>query len=131
MLDGRAAEAARVIALQRTPEDVLRAAVNVSCSIVGSDRAFAATPEHDAMRVSISTGSRDPRFHQIRITPGRGLGGQVLEQGNPTRVEDYADDPRITHDFVDIVSGGEGLHGIMCVPIRGTDGTPAALLYAA
>jgi signal transduction histidine kinase len=119
------------MAQQRTPEDVLRAAVDLSRSVVQSDSAFAATPEGDAMRLSISTGARDPRFHQVRIAPGRGLGGQVLEQRRPMRVDDYADDPRITRDFVDLVSGGEGLHGIMCVPVRGTQGTPAALLYAA
>jgi signal transduction histidine kinase len=131
VLDGGATAAARAVALQRTPRDVVRAAVDVSRSILRTDLTFAALPEGRAMRVALSSGARDPRFHAIRVARGRGLGGQVMETGSPMRVEDYATDSRITPDFVEIVSGGEGLHGILCVPVGGADGRPAALLYAA
>lgn len=133
MLEGDAAASVRAIALQRGPLDVMRAAVHVSRSVLETDLAFAALPDGTvgAMRVSLSTGARDPRFHQISIRTGVGLGGRVLASLRPMRVDDYAADPRITSDFVEIVSGGEGLHGIACVPLTGDDARAVGLLYVA
>jgi signal transduction histidine kinase len=131
VLDGPATAAARVIALQRTPRDVLHAAIDVAHSVVECDRAYVATPDGADMRLSMSTTVRDPRFYRVRFRPGHGMGGLVLLEGRPMRVEDYAHDPRITTEYVPFISGTEGLHGVICVPIRGTGGAPAALLYAA
>jgi signal transduction histidine kinase len=109
----------------------MRAAVDASGQLLPNDLVFAAMPEGDKMRVTFATEARDPRFGEIRISRGRGLGGQVLDRRQPMCVEDYAHDGRITSDFVDIVSGGEGLHGILCVPVLAPDGEPVSLLYAA
>lgn len=109
----------------------MRAAVDACGQLLPNDLVFAAMPEGDKMRVTFASEARDPRFGEIRISRGRGLGGQVLDRRAPMCVEDYAHDARITSDFVDIVSGGEGLHGILCAPVLAPGGEPVSLLYAA
>lgn len=131
MLDGNDAATARTVALGPTPTEVFASAVRVSSELLDVDLTFAALPEDRYMRVAFSSGAQDPRFHDMRVTPGRGLGGQVLALGRPMRVDDYAHDPRITDDFVDIVTGGEGLHGMICIPLRSPTDEIEGLLYAA
>jgi len=57
------------------------------------------------------------RQTNVGIEPGRGIGPLVLTSGRPFRTSDYAGDPRIRSDFVDVVSD-EGPVTAMAVPIR-------------
>ena len=89
VLDGSAATAARTIALQRAPEDVLRAAVDVA----GDRGRRGPRVRRDARgrpdaRLDLHRSAR-PALPRDRVKPGRGLGGQVLELGQPMRVDDY------------------------------------------
>ena len=52
-----------------------------------------------------------------------------MSTGCPVVVEDYATDPQITRDFVDVVSRGEGIGGIAAVPVISGD-TVLGVLYA-
>ncbi len=61
------------------------------------------------------------------ITPGRGAGGLVLATGRPFRTENYAEDPRITQDYLHWVAR-DGIVAEMVVPIGGDAGTEG-LLY--
>lgn len=119
-----------VVAVQQDEAKVLEAAVGVTGALLTDGAAFAAVPVPEGYRVGITTGTTDPRFTRMLVTPGAGLGGYVLERGTTALVEDYATDPRISRDFVDVVSRGEGLHGIVCVPVL-VHGRAEALLYAA
>jgi len=111
----------------RTPAEVVRAAVEVSRQALGTDVAFAALPEGGGCHISISSGIRDPRFHEVRVQPARGIGGKVLLERRTLRVADYPNDPDITHDYVAVVAN-EGLQSVACVEILGPDGLQA-LLY--
>lgn len=121
---------AKSVALQRTREQVMRAAVDVGREVAGSDAAFAAVPEPPGgFRIALSSGIRDERFHDVVVRHARGLGGQVLSECRALHVPDYVHAPGITHDYMAAVAS-ERLRSIACVPIAGPDGTEA-LLYAA
>jgi signal transduction histidine kinase len=121
--------AARSIALQSTPEEVLAAAVDAARHVLGADAAFAAVDEGQGFYpMRLTSGIRDPRFTGIVVRPATGLGGQVLLCRQPRWTGDYAHDPAISRDFVHVVSDIEGLDGMGCVPIVGPVGVEA-LLY--
>lgn len=122
-------ELAKSVALQRTRERVMGAAVDAARAVTGSDAAFAAVPDRDGgFRIAVTSGIRHERFRDVVVRPTRGLGGRVLLERRPRRVADYVRDPHITRDYVAAVAG-ERLRSLACVPIAGTDGTEA-LLYA-
>lgn len=122
-------QAQKAIATQHDPIAVLQAAVGLTRKSLDDCAVFAAVPEPGGPRITITSGTADPRFSQIKLLTGAGLGGYVLEHRCPVIVDDYPNDPRISRDFVHIVSTGEGLHGIVCVPIL-VQGRPEGLLYA-
>jgi PAS domain S-box-containing protein len=41
-----------------------------------------------------------PKYGDLRIEPGKGMGGRVMVTGRPFRTDDYANDPRITKDYL-------------------------------
>ncbi len=53
----------------------------------------------------------------VGVEPGQGSGGQVLVTGRPFRTENYAEDPRLTKDYL-AFSYHEGSITQMVVPIR-------------
>jgi signal transduction histidine kinase len=121
---------ARMVGSRQTTPEILAASAQVSRLILRSDSAFAALAgPADSYLMSITDGIRDPRFREITVRPGTGLGGQVLLRGQPHRVADYLSDPTITRDFVHVVCDVEGLRGMACVPVSGPDRIEA-LLYA-
>ncbi len=65
-------------------------------------------------------GARYDRFRQVKVSTGEGLGRRVMVERRPVEVQSYADDPRITHHFVDIVNE-EGLGGMVAVPVEYED----------
>lgn len=114
---------------QATP-DILAAAAQISRQILGVDSTFVAVVSQPGdYPMSITEGICDPRFREIVVRPGAGLGGQVLLRRRPHRVADYGHDPTISRDFVHVVCELEGLHSMACVPVDGTDGVEA-LLYS-
>ena len=72
-------------------------------------------------------GARTDEFGQLRPSTGQGLGGRVMVERRPIEVENYADDPRITKHFVDVVSA-ESVGGIVAVPVE-YDDELVGLLY--
>jgi signal transduction histidine kinase len=120
----------RNVALQRSADDVLRAAVGGSRAVLNADSTFAAVADAGSYPMTIMDGIRDPRFGRINVRAGAGLGGQVLLRGEPLSIADYAHDPTISRDFAHVVSDIEGLSGMACVPIVGPSGVEA-LLYVA
>lgn len=120
----------RAMSLQQTVPEILAASAEVSREILGVDSTFVAVVgAAGAYPMSITDGIRDPRFREIVVRPGAGLGGQVLLRGRPHRVADYGNDPTISRDFVHVVCEVEGLRGMACVPVRGPDRIEA-LLYS-
>lgn len=61
-------------------------------------------------------GTRTAALRGLAIRAGNGLGGQVLLTARPGRVEDYAADARISHEYDRPVTV-EGLRAIAAVPV--------------
>ena len=91
--------------------------------------AVADAPSSASMKMQASRGTRTRDFGQLSFCAGQGLGGRVMSTGCSVVVEDYATDPQITRDFVDVVSKGEGIGGIAAVPVINGD-TVLGVLYA-
>lgn len=66
----------------------------------------------------------------LAVDAGRGLGGAVLRDATPARVEDYAATEAITHDYDRIVVAEERLTSVVAVPVL-VRGTVQAVLYGA
>jgi len=116
------------IALHRQREAILDDAVSTARRLTGVDSAFGAVRrESGSYAVSHRDGLADPGWQQVRVMPGRGLGGQVLSERRPYGCSDYMRESGITGDYRDIV-GAEGLHAVACVPIRAL-GEIEMLLY--
>jgi signal transduction histidine kinase len=121
---------ARTVGLQQAPPEILAASAEVTRRILGVDSAFVAVMgARGDYPMVITDGIRDPRFREIRVRAGAGLGGQVLLRRRPHTVADYERDPTISRDFVHVVCDVEGLRGMACVPVNGPERVEA-LLYA-
>ncbi|MFF5293123.1 helix-turn-helix transcriptional regulator [Paractinoplanes globisporus] len=85
------------------------------------------------LRLSEFAGTATPALHGLIVSAGNGLGGRVVTTARPGRVEDYAADPRISHEY-DAHVGAEGLRAIAAVPVAlggpGLNGSVLAVLYA-
>jgi len=66
-------------------------------------------------------------YRTLRITPGRGIGGEVMQTGRPVRTENYLADPRVPEGFRAIVAE-TGTVALMVVPIT-IRGRVEGLLY--
>jgi DNA-binding CsgD family transcriptional regulator len=81
-----------------------------------------------AMRLTDFAGTATLALHGLVVSAGNGLGGRVVTTARPGRVEDYAADPRISHEY-DIPVTAEGLRAIAAVPVA-MGGSVLAVLYA-
>lgn len=112
-------ETSRQIASSLRLPEVLQTIVRHAHDLVGSDAAVIAPydPQTMAATVAASAGSPTPSFLGLRVLPGQGLGGKVLETGEPFVTADYLNDPRITHPFDDAVRR-EGVTAVAALPLR-------------
>jgi excisionase family DNA binding protein len=85
-------------------------------------------PGLEAMEVRYWSGAR-PNCGQFSIEPGRGVGGQVLLTGRAFRTDNYAEDPRISRDYL-VTALAEGVVAGMAVPIRSRDSIEGAIFVA-
>ncbi len=74
-------------------------------------------PGSEAMAFHYIAGTLYPAYRDIPVEPGKGVGGQVLLTGRPFRTDDYANDPRITKDYVEAVRA-DSVVAVMGVPVR-------------
>ena len=84
-------------------------------------------PASGVVAFRYSTGVRDPAMVSFSVQPGRGIGGLVLATGRPFRTDNYAEDPRISKEYLPVVQD-EGIVTTMAVPIR-IDGRVEGLLH--
>ena len=80
------------------------------------------------MRLTDFAGTLTLALNGLMVSAGHGLGGRVMATVRPGRVEDYAADPRISHEYDEPVIA-EGLRAIAAVPVT-MGGTVLAVLYA-
>ena len=80
------------------------------------------------MRLTDFAGTATLALNGLIVSAGNGLGGRVVTSARPGRVEDYAADPRISHEY-DAPVCTEGLRAIAAVPVV-MGGSVLAVLYA-
>jgi DNA-binding CsgD family transcriptional regulator len=80
------------------------------------------------MRLTDFAGTATLALNGLIVCAGNGLGGRVVTSARPGRVEDYAADPRISHEY-DAPVLAEGLRAIAAVPVA-MGGSVLAVLYA-
>jgi DNA-binding CsgD family transcriptional regulator/GAF domain-containing protein len=113
-----------------TSDQELHAALGRVRRATGLPVAFggAVTPDGRSMRLTDFAGTLTTALNGLVITAGNGLGGRVVATARPGRVEDYAADPRITHEYDKPVTA-EGLRAIAAVPVA-VGNSVLAVLYA-
>jgi DNA-binding CsgD family transcriptional regulator len=113
-----------------TSDQELRAALGRVRRVTGLPVAFggAVTPDGRTMRLSDFAGTVTTALDGLVIAAGNGLGGRVVATARPGRVEDYAADPRISHEYDKPVTA-EGLRAIAAVPVA-VGNSVLAVLYA-
>ncbi|MGH7264168.1 MAG: GAF domain-containing protein, partial [Candidatus Rokuibacteriota bacterium] len=86
--------------------------------LLGCDGGAIGLTEPDgSIRLSVAVGLGAGAFRDTVIRPGQGVGGRVLERGEPFWTTDYQRDTRITKDFAEAVRA-TGIVGELGVPIR-------------
>jgi PAS domain S-box-containing protein len=113
------AELARTLNASLDLDTVLQHVVEGARDLCHSDVAMIAIqdPTSNAMIMRHTIGSRYQGLSGLRIEPGNGAGGLVLLTAHPFRTDDYANDPRLTQAFVDLVKA-QGVISLLVVPIR-------------
>jgi len=84
-------------------------------------------PGSDAPRLRLAVGARIDADPDLRLGPGKGLGGRVLTTGRPLRTPDAREDPRIHPDHRRLIEA-EGIRSGMVVPVLG-EGRVEGLIY--
>jgi DNA-binding CsgD family transcriptional regulator len=113
-----------------THDPDLTAALGRIRRVTGLPVAFGGAVAGDgrSMRLTEFAGTTTTALNGLVVAAGNGLGGRVVTTARPGRVEDYAADPRITHEYDKPVTA-EGLRAIAAVPVAiGT--SVLAVLYA-
>ncbi len=122
------ADLARTVNSSLELDTVLHAVAEGAKNLCGSDMAGIAVrePASEGMvyRYRVGMGAQ---WDSIRVEPGKGAGGLVLVTGLPFRTSNYAEDPRITKDYL-VEVRAEGVVATLVVPIR-SDRSVAGLLH--
>jgi LuxR family transcriptional regulator, regulator of acetate metabolism len=87
-------------------------------------------PTGDQLVISRLVGTLGGSLRDLAVPAGRGLGGAVLRQRVPLRVNDYASTATITHDYDRIVVNEERFTSLIAVPIIVKDAV-RGVLYGA
>jgi PAS domain S-box-containing protein len=110
---------ARQITSSLERDEVLRRIAESARKLCGCDLAFLAPydAETDTATIVAAAGARSHALFSVRIAPGRGVGGMVLETGQPVATEDYLNDSRFSQDYMD-AAREEGTVAQAVVPLR-------------
>src|SRR5262249_31801127 len=122
------AELTRTISASLDLDTVLQRVTDGALRLCRADHStIALCDPSGAAVVRYVSGSRDPALLGMRIEPGKGAGGTVLQTRRPFRTDDYLADARITPDYQARVRS-RGAHAVLVAPIIG-DGRLDGLLY--
>ena len=80
--------------------------------------------------ISRLSGTHGTGLEGLVVEPGRGLGGRVMRDAEPSTVSNYSATDEITHDFDEIVVAEERLTSIVAVPVI-VQGMVQGVLYGA
>jgi signal transduction histidine kinase/CHASE1-domain containing sensor protein len=113
------AELAQTINTALEVGTVLQRVADGAKELCGSDGAAIALcePGDAAAVIRYWAGTRSRGHQGVQIEPGQGIGGLVLATGRPCRTDDYALDPRLSHEYLPLIQTGCTV-GVLVVPIR-------------
>ncbi len=113
------AELARTINTSLDLGKVLQKATEGAKELCGGDAAAIALrePQSETMVIRHTVGIRYQGSNPVRIRAGKGAGGHVILTGRPFRTDNYAEDCRISKDYIKVMRE-EGIVAAMIVPIR-------------
>ena len=123
---------ARRLAALRDSAGVLQEVTSQARRLLGVDLAYIMLLQPDGtLRIDFVDGSLGLSMSGIRLSPGAGLGGQVLSTGRPAWSRSYLEDSALAHvDAVDDAAASEQLGGILGVPLM-LAGDTIGVLFAA
>lgn len=115
------ADTARDLTSLRGTDDVLRAIVDRVRRLLGCDSTYIALvdPDTGEAYMRITTGTRTRAIETLRQPPGSGVGGWIVQTGEPMAVSDYRTDPRLRRtETVASAVVDEGFVSMLGVPIK-------------
>ncbi len=110
---------ARTINASLDLDTILQRVAEEAREICGSDMARIALrdPRSDAMVIRYRIGARYQEYDTLGVEPEKGAGGLVLTTGHPFRTDNYAEDPRISRDYLEVARAEEVVTELV-VPIQ-------------
>lgn len=113
---------------RRTPEQrSLDSAVEAFARDTGFEFAFGGYASGGTATLTSLLGMRTTSLQGLTVSPGRGLGGRVMEECRSRLTSDYTRSPHISHEYDGPVVS-EGIRMLMAVPVL-VDGCVRAILY--
>ena len=108
---------------------ILQTVVERARELCGADMARIALREADSGHMTFRywVNARFDGYDRLTVQPGQGLGGLVMQKGEPFRTDDWRRDPRLSKETLHVVEA-EGVIAMMATPIR-IDGRVEGLLY--
>jgi PAS domain S-box-containing protein len=97
-------------------DDVLRGLVDVATELLSADKTTVMVwdERHARLVPGATRGFRAETVARLSVAPGEGITGRVAITNRPIAVEDARTDPRVVHQ----VTGSEGIHSLLAVPIE-------------
>ncbi|MBI4300196.1 MAG: GAF domain-containing protein, partial [Chloroflexi bacterium] len=102
-------------------DKILVAVVEAGQQLVGSDLVLLSMTDEKSgdIYVRSAVGNRSDRLKHVRLSPGEGVSGKVITQGEPVASRDYLNDPSFPHlQLSDAVIREEGIRAFLGVPIK-------------
>jgi DNA-binding PucR family transcriptional regulator len=113
---------------------VLKAITNAAQQLLRCDYVYLDTPAEigqQVFAVRVWSGALTAEMRGIQVSVGHGVGGMVLETGEPFQVENYLASTDFVHDpSYDRVVANQGISTLLCVPLT-VSGYTVGLLFAA
>lgn len=126
-------ETARDLSSLRDVDDVLAAIVHRVRQLFGADSGYLALVDEESgdAYMRITSGTVSSAIESVRLRPGTGIGGWIIQTGQPFTTTNYLGDTSITHDpSVDEAVRRDGVMSIGGVPIKSGEQTIGALFIA-
>ena len=126
-------ETARDLTSLRDVDEVLAAIVQRVRQLLHPDATYMALVDEgtgDAY-MRITSGTVTSAIESVRLAPGWGVGGLIIQTGKPFATSNYMSDARISHDpEVDAAVAGDGLVSMAGAPMKLGDELVGALFVA-
>lgn len=114
-------ETARDLTSLRDVDDVLTAIVDRVRRLLATDSTYIALIDEqaDEAYMRVTSGTTSPAIRSVRQPPGWGIGGRVIQTGQPFATANYLADPTIHRDpSVTSAVSADGIVSIAGVPMR-------------